>query len=202
MLNVDFSTTSGESKGYLLLNLKSNWKFSPSYNVPTTPAMWIFHLKKKNILQWKYLCNWFKLNVLTVLSFVLHSLYQPERLEEVLLLKTSVLFGVSSVNKINGKLLDLTNLVGIERENEESVNSLKLSIWRIVWRMTPQNYRKLNFRQSICNSLFGPATIYAAIRMWNFMTYGYINFIQVGSDDWRFVKPPFGPTEKYLCWYV
>lgn len=94
--------------------------------------------EKKNILQWTYLRNLFKLNVLTVLSFVLHSLYQPERLEEVLLLKTSVLFGVSSVNKINGKLLDLANLVRIERdyqakrENEESVNSLKLSILRVV----------------------------------------------------------------------
>lgn len=51
-------TTSGESNGYLLLNLKSNWKFSPSYNVPTTPAMWIFHLKiSTEVLMVLYWCN-------------------------------------------------------------------------------------------------------------------------------------------------
>lgn len=31
--------TSGESKGYLLLNLNCNWNCSPSYSVPDTPSM-------------------------------------------------------------------------------------------------------------------------------------------------------------------
>lgn len=38
----------GESNGYLLLNLNNSWKCSPSYNVPSTPSIFILHrLEKK-----------------------------------------------------------------------------------------------------------------------------------------------------------
>lgn len=40
------NVTSGESNGYLLLNLNNSWKCSPSYSVPSTPSILIFHLYK------------------------------------------------------------------------------------------------------------------------------------------------------------
>lgn len=42
------NVTSGESNGYLLLNLNNNWKCSPSYRVPSKPPILIFHLKRSH----------------------------------------------------------------------------------------------------------------------------------------------------------
>lgn len=45
--NLCYNLTSGESKGYLFVNLNWSWKCSPSYKVPAAPSMCIVHLKNK-----------------------------------------------------------------------------------------------------------------------------------------------------------
>lgn len=49
------NNTSGESNGYLLLNLNCNWNLSPSYKVPEAPSIWIVHLKNYVFDKFKYL---------------------------------------------------------------------------------------------------------------------------------------------------
>lgn len=43
--------TSGESNGYLLLNLNCNWKCSPSYKVPAAPSIFIIQLEINSVFQ-------------------------------------------------------------------------------------------------------------------------------------------------------
>lgn len=40
------NVTSGESNGYLELNLNCSWNCSPSYKVPLAPSMWTIHCVK------------------------------------------------------------------------------------------------------------------------------------------------------------
>lgn len=94
------NVTSGESNGYLLLNLNNSWKCSPSYSVPSTPSIFIFHLQGKgHANEWIELIRNLRDNELTGLNFDLCFQHRQQLLEVVPLLKTSIPSANAAINK-------------------------------------------------------------------------------------------------------